>query len=88
MSAEWVQAVEAGDISDGEHYFIAMRPHTSLQPYRFQSRDIKGRMCWSVKPGIAVQFVGSEPLRQAMSKNAALVAVIVPPDAHKRRRRV
>ena len=79
-----VVATEATDITDGLDYLIALRP-TPLRPsYQFQARDASGRITWARNPSKAMLFKGCKALRQALAKNASLVAVVAPHEAHSR----
>jgi hypothetical protein len=81
---KWIKPVEADEIVDGKVYFVARVPESRLAPWMFYSdRNVKAE--WVMKPGIATQFIGAEPLREKLRGTAGIcVAVEVPADASKR----
>lgn len=74
----WIKIAPVDDIQPSLKYFIGKRCGETIL---FYSRDIKGKMVWSCKPGIAVQAPGDEKLRHAIANDAELVAVQVPKNA-------
>ena len=82
--SSWVVAVEADEIVDGEVYFVGKRPVSRLAEWLFYSELKNGNRQFSVKPGIALEYAGSDELRKFFRENPDLCAVKVPADAKKR----
>jgi hypothetical protein len=76
--------VDPETIELGRLYFLAMKPETEYAPLLYASRGLNGKFCWSVKPGIANKYEGSERLKAELQAKPNLIAIAVPPDADKR----
>lgn len=77
-------SVEPDKIETGRLYFLARKPVWKYGALVYAARGLNGKFCWSVKPGIANKYEGSEALKTELLTNPDLIAIAVPPDADKR----
>lgn len=89
--ATWAKPVEAKDIQESELYFLgknvtAHSPEMAAS-WLFYSKDIKGKLKWASKPGIALRIRGDQKLREILAENPHLQAIPVPKDADQRWKR-
>lgn len=87
MTSIWIKETETPDLKNGQVYFLALKRSTASGQYLFSSEGINGNFCWSVKPGIARRYMGSEELKTYLFSRPDLVAIAVPDDAEERWRR-
>lgn len=81
---DWIKPAEAHEIIDGKVYFIAQRPLSRVGAWSFYSESKNGKLSFTRKPGIAIQYIGSEDLRNAISGKDGICCVEVPSNADKR----
>ncbi len=86
MARRWEKEVPIDDIKDDGDYFIAkFNDFSGHRNYMYLARGLNKKLCWSVKPGIAIRYVGGDGLKEHLAKNnGAHVALEVPKDADKR----
>lgn len=88
MSHSWIVETPLDKLDPAKTYFITRRwKDTNDNPhYSFYCCGLNGKETWAGKPGIAIRYVGSPGLRDAILKNSHidLIAVEVPIDADKR----
>lgn len=82
----WIKPVTATDVQDGKLYFVGLKPQWKYGGWQFWSEGLDGKQRWSVKPGIAMQCVGSDKLRHLLTekRGSGVIAIEVPKDADKR----
>ena len=76
--------VEPEAIDSEKSYFLAIKPVWEFGCYTYASRGLNGKFCWSIKPGIAIRYKGSNELIDELKKRTNLVALLVPEDVDKR----
>ena len=81
--SNWIKAVTPDEVQDGKLYFIGMPPKWKYGAWEFWSEWLNGKRAWSIKPGIALQYEGSDELRKLLTEKE-LMAVEVPKDADTR----
>jgi hypothetical protein len=81
--SKWIKTVEVDDIEDDKLYFIGRRSERNGVIHLFWSRPLRGKNQWSVKPGIAIQYVGNDDFRETLKKNPIAIAIKVPVNADK-----
>jgi hypothetical protein len=81
---KWVKSVEYHEIVDDVAYFLALRPVTEMGQWMFYSELKNGKRQFSLKPGLAIKFIGSEKLRCTLKDRPELCAVEVPPNADRK----
>lgn len=84
--SSWIKAVAPDDVQDGKSYFIGLAPKWKYGTWAFWSEWLNGKRAWSEKPGIALQYVGSDELRKLLTEKGVM-AVEVPEDAARRWRK-
>jgi hypothetical protein len=81
---KWVKPVECHEIVDDVAYFLALRPVTDMGQWMFYAELKSGKRQFSLKPGLAIKFLGSEKLRCTLKDSPDLCAVEVPPNADRK----
>ncbi len=93
--AAWIKEVPTDQLDPSKEYFVSLvRTYgpANTKSYEFWSQPLRGKECWSGKPGIACRYLGDERLVKFITRNndtmdksfQQLVAVEVPADADKR----
>jgi len=82
MAQAWIKEVAIADVVESKAYFLSNKGPMGY--YSFYSEWMSGKRGWSSKPGIAVQFFGTDQFKAELSKHPDWVALEIPADADKR----
>jgi hypothetical protein len=86
--SNWIKVVPAVELDPSKAYFLGRHDGDEfVGAWRFYSQDMKGRLCMTTKPGLAVRIVGNEKLAGILAERPEFVAIEVPADADKRWKR-
>lgn len=82
--SNWIKYAEIDDIQENKEYFIGRRKENNCVGNLFWSRPLRGKDQWTVKPGIAIKYSGSEDFKEMLRKNPIAIAIEVPANSDKR----
>lgn len=85
----WQKIIPNDELVDGMAYYltIAYELNGIVVQWMYWSSPKSGKQGWSTKPGIAINIICGDKLRECLSKNPNWHAIEIPKDANKRWRR-